>query len=165
MTEIIWALKRECWRVFLSFPVVKIGIHDRAGGIVVQSANGKIRMRSTLETRLENVAREVRQHWLFLIVGQVSNCFYLSESSANPKRVVWCKPEPQVHGLGLPRPKRSPIATCASIVVCKVIVVEYLLLWMSVCEVSEHSIYPVMWHWILWCMCGICTHWTLNQTK
>jgi V-type H+-transporting ATPase subunit E len=31
---------------------------DVSGGVVLQSGNGKIRMRSTLETRLENVARE-----------------------------------------------------------------------------------------------------------
>lgn len=31
---------------------------ETSGGIVMQSGNGKIRMRSTLETRLENIARE-----------------------------------------------------------------------------------------------------------
>jgi len=47
---------------------------DTSGGIIIQSGNGKIRMRSTLETRLENVAREN--------LPQIRNALF----GANPNR-------------------------------------------------------------------------------
>jgi len=65
--DLVNSLVNECMSMYKDKTGrdIKVMLDDRdflgpetSGGIVVQSANGKIKMRSTLETRLENVARE-----------------------------------------------------------------------------------------------------------
>ena len=72
----------------------------RAGGIIIQNGNGKIRMRSTLETRLDNVAREV---WslLFTLLGRGKHtksffCFVFSEFAKNSQPIIRRQSQPEI---------------------------------------------------------------------